>query len=597
MQLLVRRPDTGYLDANLWVPKTHCAVEGVKRALTFQFFNEQQVTLLTLWKETEHHLIVPREFWDPKDFAFPVVDLRPARFTKVAITSRVKLDHEFEDGALRPTGKTVQHEAMAALLRARGGILQLACGLGKTVVALDYIARRGFPAIIILDTTELMRQWREEIEEHLDIPGGVGLIQGDTRDWKKSVVLATYHSLSAWAPTMPEEVRRWFGTAIWDEAHHVAAPVFSRSADVFYGVRLGLTATPDRDDGYHVVYNFHLGPVIYKNLTQDLKPRIYFTWTGLGLDENDPRVQAAARDCNGELHIGKIAGFLGSWPARIDFVLNQVRMAIANDRKVLVLSKSVDALVNLVAAWNGQAALISDIPFPDAAAVGETVPPAELSAPNIRALTKQLFTAIADITRLNASGDTAKAQHQIQKKANIEFTLEAHRVYKKCEALWNKQRAAYLKALLAVPSTAGLMIYKVKPEERARMLREKQVTFAVSKYGREGLNERSLDTIIMNEPLSSRNALQQLMGRVLRKKKGKQEPVVVFFEDDIGPFIGMCRKLRSHLSEWSHDEGGPFTFENVGYENAGSGKKRSSWKSSSTATFASRTTTIRAPGS
>lgn len=591
MQLLVRRPDTGYMEANLWVPKTSCSVEGVKRALTFQFFDEQKVTLLTLFKETEHHLIVPREFWDPKNYDFPVIDLRPPRFERVDIRSKVQLDHEFEDGKLSPTGKTVQRDAMNALMASRGGILQLACGLGKTVVALDFIARRGVPAIIIVDTSELMRQWKEEIETHLDIPGGVGLVKGKTRDWKKPVVLATYHSLADWAPTMPEEVRRWFGTCIWDEAHHVAAPKFSRSADLFYGVRLGLTATPDRDDGYHVVYNFHLGQVVYKNLSQDLKPRICFVWTGLGLDENDPKAQAAARDVNGELHIGKIASHLGGWPPRINFVLDQVRMAIASDRKVLVLSKSVDALVNLFAAWNQEATFISDIPFPTAQDVGETVPPAELSKVEVAKATKALFVSADKIAKFVAAGDATKAQVEAQRKANIEYTLEAHRVYKKCEKVWNKARSDYLKSVLAKPSDAGLMIYKVKADQRARMLREKKVTFAVMKYGREGLNERSLDTAIVNEPISSKGGLQQLMGRVLRKKKGKKEPVVVFLEDDIGPFIGMCKKLRHHLSSWPHDEGGPFDYENIGHPN---GRKKA-WNGTDTAF--NRTTSIRAPGS
>jgi len=575
MDLIVRRPDTGYMDALLWVPKSACQVEGVKRALTFQFFDQQKVMLLTLWKETEHHLLVPREFWDPKDFSFPVIDLRPSSFPKVDIRSKVMLDHAFEDGRLQPTGKTVQRDAMDLLLKSRGGVLQLACGLGKTVVALDYIARRGVPAIIILDTSELMRQWKEEIETHLEIPGGVGLIQGKKRDWKKSVVLATYHSLADWAPTMPEEVRRWFGTAVWDEAHHVAAPTFSRSADLFYGVRLGLTATPDRDDGYHVIYNFHLGPVIYKNLTQELRPRIIFQWTGLGLDENDPNVQAAARDKNGELHIGKIAAYLGGWKERVDFVLKHVRMALDSNRKVLFLSKSVDALVNLVAAWNKQSQFITDIPFPSAQDVGETVPPVFLDKMQEKKLWKDLHQCIVRATQFQVAGDATKAQHELQKKSTIEHALEAHRVYKKCEKLWNKQRRDYLTALLAQPSDAGLMIYKVKSAERARMLREKRVTFAVAKYGREGLNERSLDTVMVNEPLSSKNALQQLLGRILRKKGGKQEPIAVFFEDNIGPFIGMCKKLRRHLSEWPVDEGGPLTFENNGHAKP---RRQDQWK-------------------
>jgi superfamily II DNA or RNA helicase len=587
MKLIVRQPDIGYLDSVLWVPKQAINVEGTKRALTFQFTDQQRVLLLTLWKETEHHLLVPREFWDPKDFLFPVVDCRPIRYPRVDIRSRIKLDHLSEGGVLVPTGGTVQQDAMDALLRTRGGVLQLACGKGKTVVALDYIARRGVPAIIILDTTQLMKQWRDEIERHLDIPGGVGLIQGEVFDWQKPLVLATYHTLAARALDMPEEVRRWFGVAVWDEAHHVAAPMFSRSADLFYGTRLGLTATPDRDDGMHVVYNFHLGPVIYKNLSQELVPRIYFIWTGLGLDPNDSRVQAATRDKNAELHIGKVAGYLGGWKPRIDFVLDQVRQAVANDRKVIVLSKSVDALVNLLAAWNGASALISDIPFPTAQDVGETVPPNELDSRTHKRLLKQLHQTNANIMK-----KPANLQVELQKKANIELMLESLRVFKKCESLWNKKRSAYLKSLLAQPSSAGLMIYKVDPETRTRLLREKQVTFAIAKYGREGLDQRDLDTIIVNEPLSSRNSLQQLMGRVLRKKSGKKEPVVVFLEDDIGPFIGMCQKLRRHLATWPHDEGGPFVFENIGHINR---RRSATWKPATP--FANKTSTARAPGS
>jgi Type III restriction enzyme, res subunit len=566
MQLLVRKPDLGYLDGNLWVPKQFINVEGTKRALTYEFFDRQQVTILTLYRETEHHLLLPREFWRPEEYAFPVIDCRPKRYPRVDIRSKVQLDHRFENGKLIPTGETTQQDAMNALLSSRGGVLQLRCGGGKTVVALDFAARRGVPLLIILDTTELMRQWKEEIAEYLDVPDGVGLIQGESFDWKKPVVIATYHTLANKAATLSEEVRRWFGTIVWDEAHHIAAPTFARTADLFYGLRLGLTATPDRDDGYHVIYNFHLGPVIYKNLKQELRPRVCFVWTGMGLDATDPLVQAAARDRNGELHIGKIASFLGAWPQRIDFVLDQVRQAIANDRKVLVLSKSVDALVNLVAAWNNrQQPLITDIPFPTAQDVGETVPPVELDEGALKRVWKQLHICIANIAKAQALGHTTALQGELIKKAQFDQALYAHDVYKKCESLWNKERATYLKTLLAQPSDAGLMIYKVKPDQRAAMLRSKKVTFAVMKYGREGLNERSLDTIIVNEPLSSANALQQLLGRMLREKAGKKEPLAVFLEDDIGPFIGMCKKLRTHLANWPADQNGPIAFENIGH--------------------------------
>jgi Type III restriction enzyme, res subunit len=566
MELLVRKPDVGYLDSCLWVPKTMVNVDGTKNALTYEFFDRKQVNILTLYKETEHHLLLPREFWKPEEYNFPVIDCRPQRYPRVTIRSKVKLDHRLENGQLVPNGKTVQQEAMRALLSSRGGVLQLSCGGGKTVVALDFAARRGVPLLVILDTTELIRQWGEEIAEHLEVPDGVGLIQGKTFDWKKPVVIATYHSLASKAHLLSDEVRRWFGTIIWDEAHHIAAPTFSRTADLFYGLRLGLTATPDRDDGYHVIYNFHLGQVIYKNLHQELTPRICFVWTGIGLDLTNPQVKAAVQDCNGELHIGKIASFLGAQPSRIDFILDQVRAAITNNRKVLVLSKSVDSLVNLLAAWNNKAqALITDIPFPTAQDVEETTPPVELEEAKYAKCCAHLQICRAQIAKLDPTKDSATLTGLHVKKAQYEQMLDAHRVFKKCEASWNKARTQYLNDLLEQPSDAGLMIYKVKPSRRAAMLRDKKVTFAVMKYGREGLNERALDTAIVIEPLSSANALQQLMGRLLRKKNGKQGPVVVFIEDDIGPFIGMCKKLRNHLSSWPADQDGPLAYENIGH--------------------------------
>lgn len=584
MKLLIRKPDTGYLDCNLWVPKAAVNVDGVKNALTFQITERNSISFLAMWKETAHHLIVPREFWDPKDFSFPVVDCRPRSFPETHIKSKVRLDHRFEGGRLLPTGKTAQRDAMVDLERSRGGILQLACGIGKTVVALDFIARRRMPAIIIVDTTQLLKQWQEEIALHLDIsPEDVGLIQGPVFDWKKPVVLATYHTLADRAPTMPEEVRRWFGTIVWDEAHHVGAPLFSRSADLFYGLRLGLTATPTRVDGMHVIHHFHIGPVIHKNLSQELRPRIAFEWTGVSLDPSNPVVQQAVRDKNEEFHIGKIASYLGTHRERLQLIVNRCREWTQQGRKVLVLSKSVDGLVNLLATWNAKSNLVTDIPFPSAQDVGETAFPVELSEKDYAKLGKLFGINERELALATARGDGPKTAKLLQERELIRTRFQQHEVWKKCDALWKKKWRAYVKDLLKMPSDAGLMIYKVDADERTAMLRSKRVTFAVMKYGREGLNERSLDTVLVSEPVGDEGALKQLLGRILRMKEGKQEPLAWFLEDDIGPLIGMCKKLRKYLREWPSDEGGPLDYESINY------KGPQTWNS--------RATSIRVPGS
>ncbi len=448
----------------------------------------------------------------------------------------------------------------------------------NTVVAIELIARRAVPALIIVDTSQLVNQWKGAIMTFLGLKEeDIGMIGDGSFEWQKNIVIATYQTLGGRADDFPEAARRRFGTIIWDEAHHVAAPRFSRSADLFSGMRLGLTATPDREDGMHVVYNHHIGRVLYKNLTQDLKPKIYFKWTGLSLDSSCEITTRATKDRTGELHIGKVAGFFGQWRPRLEMILKDVQEAVDQGRKVIVLSNSVDEVVNLHSMWNKRNDLYTDVPFPTPADVGESITGFQLEPRDHKKLLKEIAIARGGLKDQNLN--PVKRQNLEAKVAAVSHTLEQFRVWKKCKSLFDKRQREYLKDLLTMPSTGGLMIYKVAPETRTRLLKEKQVTFAISKYGREGLDEQSLDTILVCEPLSSRNGLQQLMGRVQRIKTGKKDPIVVFFEDDIGPMIGMCKKLRAHLKNWPIEEGGPYEYELLG--NPIKVHRRTSWNSGS----------------
>lgn len=556
-----RLADRGYIDTNLWVPKRHFNVEGVKRALTFTYLEgkDREPTDLPLYRETDHHLVVPREFWPRDRMPFDIVDCRPTRYVRSPVRSKIKLDHKrLNDGSLVPTGSNVQQQALQAMMDARGGILQLACGKGKTVIFLELIARLGVPALIVVDNTQLLEQWSRAINDFLDVPGGVGLIQEQTFDWKKWVVLATYQTLARRAATMPEEVRRWFGVVGWDEAHHVNAPTFSRSADLFYGRRYGLTATPTRDDGLHVIHEFNFGGVLYRDLMQDLRPRIYFTYTGLELNMMDPDVVAATCTAMGELHLSKLAVYFGQWRPRLDFILKEIRTALAEDRKVLVLSNSVDELVNLLSLWNGNTRLYTDLTV-DPSEIGETAQPQELSDDAIL----EFQAAVDNLEEAMQQPGLSKAEYEEMAKEQHIYraALTSNRVYEELSALLRKKQREYITRVLRKDSDAGLMIHRVDPKQRMKMLEEKKVTFAIMKYGKEGLDNPALDTVIILEPMGSRNMLQQVMGRVLRHKEGKKAPVVVVLEDNIGPLLNMCQKMRKHLRSWPVEDGGPYAYE------------------------------------
>lgn len=580
MKLIKRVPDKGYIDTWLWVPKEHVNVEGTKNALSFSFpdsYSEEKVRYLYLWRETPDHLLVPRAFWATKDLPYEVVDCRPRSYVQTDVTSRIVLDHRpDEHGVLQPTGDNIQEQALNAMLLSSGGILQLACGKGKTVVFLELAARMKVPTLIIVDNTHLMSQWEKEINAFLDVPGGIGFIQAERNDWKKYIVLATYQTIAARADKLTEEMRRWFGLIGWDEGHHISAPTFASGADLFYGKRIALTATPERPDGTHIVYEFHIGPVIYKDLSQKITPRIVFKWTGMSIDETDPT--ANVRDRNKELHMSKVSSYFGRWRSRLQMILSDVHEAKKHGRqKVLVLSNSIGEIVNLLAMYtHGDGTdLYTDIPIPTANDVGEVLPPLELTPLTRRKKERALQAVKAQL--LSATLNPVKRTAFEKTRDKLIEELKRAEVQDKVDALLRKRQRAYLSDLVSSTTDAGLMIHDIKPKKRFEFVRTKRIVFAIMKYGKEGLDAPDLDTVIVCEPFSQKNGLQQLMGRTTRELPGKMKPVVVFYEDNVGPIMGMCKKLRTHLQSWPHEEGGPYDYELHGHP-----KVRSRWIANST---------------
>ena len=559
MQIVRRDPLKGDLDTMLWCPKSTINAEAIKRALTFEIEDRSEVpTVLQLWAETADHLLVPREFWRYSERLFEVIDCRPQRYRHVELVSHIQLDHKKEGNRLVPLNETVQRSALGAMLAAHGGILQLSCGRGKTVIAIEAIVQLHMPAIIIVDNTTLLGQWREELNAWL--PGvHVGTVEGGVFDWQQSVVLATYQTLALHAADLPEEFRRYFGTIVWDEGHHIGAPTFAKTADMFYGRRYALTATPHRADGMHIIYDMHIGPVLYKDLTQELRPRIQFRWTGFSIDLNDDAVVRATHSRTGDLHMGMLARYFGNHRPRLQYIVDLVRSLQREGRKTLVLSSSIDELVNLLSLWNNADRLYSDIPLPTVEEVDPDGDPNDLVWK-----TEQIRPDWIVTTDEKEALDLLMAIHT--PSAGERFQLRRYQFLLRVEKMMRRRQKAYLEELLrtSTDSSAGLMIFDVDRDERRRAIKEKSVTFSIMKYGREGLDSRALDTVIVLEPQKQKEWIQQVMGRALRLFSGKREPLIIIFEDDVGVMIGLCNKLRSHLRKWPTDEGGPYRFENVG---------------------------------
>ena len=158
-----------------------------------------------------------------------------------------------------------QEEAVKAWLKnGKRGIIVLPTGAGKTVVALKIISLLKVSTLIVVPTIDLMHQWAEAIKDKLKAE--VGMIGGG-EDSLNGITIITYDS----AYTRAEELGNKFLLLIFDEVHHLPSEGYSLIAKMFASpYRLGLTATPERDDGRHSLYPDLVGPIVYQKGVKDL---------------------------------------------------------------------------------------------------------------------------------------------------------------------------------------------------------------------------------------------------------------------------------------------------------------------------------------
>ena len=149
-----------------------------------------------------------------------------------------------------------------------GGIISVGCGRGKTVMALNIIHKLNCKTLILVHKEFLMNQWRERIEQFLP-DARIGVIQGKIIDLRnKDIILGMIQSLSD--PRKDKdynnEMFNDIGLLVADECHHLGAKQFSRSLMKHtFKYTLGLSATPNRNDGLTKVFKYFLGDIIYKD--------------------------------------------------------------------------------------------------------------------------------------------------------------------------------------------------------------------------------------------------------------------------------------------------------------------------------------------
>jgi DNA excision repair protein ERCC-3 len=135
------------------------------------------------------------------------------------------------------------------------GVVVLACGAGKTIVAMTAMSLVKTKTLILATNQAAVSQWvRELIDKTTLTEADVGMYTGSTKVLKP-VTVATYQIMT-WRRSREAEFEHLhvfededWGLIVYDEVHLLPAPVFGATATIQGRRRLGLTATLVREDG------------------------------------------------------------------------------------------------------------------------------------------------------------------------------------------------------------------------------------------------------------------------------------------------------------------------------------------------------------
>lgn len=157
-----------------------------------------------------------------------------------------------------------QSAAVSAITKHDTGVLHAPTAFGKTVTAIGVIAKRKTNTLILTHSRQLLDQWKERLDAFLT-ETEIGMIGGGKKKPTGQIDIATYQSLINRKDNTVDPLIQDYGHIIVDECHHISAPRFEM---VLNEVRakyvLGLTATPDRQDGHQKIIFMTAGPIRHK---------------------------------------------------------------------------------------------------------------------------------------------------------------------------------------------------------------------------------------------------------------------------------------------------------------------------------------------
>jgi len=232
----------------------------IKRFLTRRSQSYQHSNIITsrYYLESENYLTIPRWFPLEKYCYFKIEDLRHEG-------KDIDIEHN-----ITPRNET-QVNAIKHMLKNEKAVMELAPGVGKTVITIAVIAERKKKTIVLVHLDNLVEQWINRClqftnckRDHIARLRSASFVE----DLDKPIIVSTVQTFKSILKRFRKDFlielnKANVGQFIADEVHtSVGAHHFSECAiHIPSKYTFGLSATPYRNDGNEDIIRYHLGPI------------------------------------------------------------------------------------------------------------------------------------------------------------------------------------------------------------------------------------------------------------------------------------------------------------------------------------------------
>lgn len=144
-------------------------------------------------------------------------------------------------------------------------LIQLPTGKGKTILALNLAYTLKQKTLILVHKDDLVTGWQKDIDLCFDREVTPGLLKAKKRIVGEQITIATVQTLSRMSEEELSEYTSRFGLVIQDECHHIGLNIFNVIDKFASKYKLGLSATPKRQDGLDFVFTLFLGGIAYQH--------------------------------------------------------------------------------------------------------------------------------------------------------------------------------------------------------------------------------------------------------------------------------------------------------------------------------------------